>query len=84
MTSVYLSLIDNFKVEWMEVFDGTLQFNNNKNCCVFMAMIFVVLHIITSSTIINNGLNMTQSLYKKKNASNQVRLGATTSSNLNN
>jgi hypothetical protein len=40
--------------------------------------------MITSLTIMNNGLNMTHSLYKKKNASNQVRLGATTSCNLNN
>lgn len=39
-------------------------------------------YIIKSSTIINNGLNMTHSLYKKKSASNPVKLGATTSCNL--
>lgn len=79
MTSLNLSLKLN---EWMSLYGTPSSLQQQQNLlCVYDDDHRI--HFITSSTIINNALNMTHSLYKKKNASNQV-LVATTSCNLNN
>lgn len=78
MPSLYLSLIDIFKVDWMEVFWWHSSLRQQQKLLSVYDDDHRSIHI-KSLTIINNGLNMAHSLYKKKNASNQVWFGATTS-----